>query len=51
MLSGDEISPFIVFRPTHWWKSPSWLLPLAEFSLAVLLLTLIAWPLAALARR
>jgi CubicO group peptidase (beta-lactamase class C family) len=51
MLSGDEISPFIVFRPTVWWKSPSWLLPLAEFSLAVLLLTLIAWPLAALARR
>ena len=51
MLSGDEISPFIVFRPTRWWKSPSWLLPLAEFSLAVLLLTLIAWPLAALARR
>ncbi len=51
MLSGDEISPFIVFRPTRWWKSPSWLLPLAEFSLAVLVLTLIAWPLAALARR
>ena len=51
MLSGDEISPFIVFRPTKWWKSPSWLLPLAEFSLAVLVLTLIAWPLAALARR
>ncbi|MFL5448410.1 MAG: serine hydrolase domain-containing protein [Gemmatimonadales bacterium] len=50
MLSGDEISPFIVFRPTAWWKSPSWLLPLAEFSLAVLLLTLIAWPLTALAR-
>ncbi|MFL5491213.1 MAG: serine hydrolase domain-containing protein [Gemmatimonadales bacterium] len=50
MLSGDEISPFIVFRPTKWWKSPSWLLPLAEFSLAVLLLTLIAWPLTALAR-
>ncbi len=50
MLSGDEISPFIVFRPTRWWKSPSWLLPLAEFSLAVLLLTLIAWPLTALAR-
>ncbi|HSJ74635.1 MAG TPA: serine hydrolase domain-containing protein, partial [Gemmatimonadales bacterium] len=51
MLSGDEISPFIVFRPTRWWKSPAWLLPLAEFSLAVLILTLIAWPLAALARR
>ena len=51
MLSGDEISPFIVFRPTRWWKSPSWLVPLAEFSLAVLVLTLIAWPLAALARR
>ena len=51
MLSGDEISPFIVFRPTRWWKSPSWLVPLAELSLAVMLLTLIAWPLAALARR
>jgi CubicO group peptidase (beta-lactamase class C family) len=51
MLSGDEISPFIVFRPTKWWKSPSWLVPLAELSLAVLLLTLIAWPLAAVARR
>ncbi|MFL5461833.1 MAG: serine hydrolase domain-containing protein [Gemmatimonadales bacterium] len=50
MLSGDEISPFIVFRPTKWWKSPSWLVPLAELSLAVLLLTLIAWPLTALAR-
>ncbi len=51
MLSGDEISPFIVFLPTRWWKSPSWLVPLAEFSLAVLILTVIAWPLAALARR
>jgi CubicO group peptidase (beta-lactamase class C family) len=51
MLSGDEISPFIVFLPTPWWRSPAWLSPLAQISLAVLLLTLIAWPLAALARR
>jgi CubicO group peptidase (beta-lactamase class C family) len=51
MFTGDEISPFMVFLPTPWWRSSVWLLPLLELSLAVLLLTLLLWPTAALVRR
>jgi CubicO group peptidase (beta-lactamase class C family) len=51
MFSGDMISPFMMFLPTPWWRSPGWLTPLAEASIAALLLTLILWPVAALVRR
>jgi hypothetical protein len=51
MFSGDEISPFMVFMPPAAWKSPAlvkWSLIGAIFAL---LLTVVAWPLAALVRR
>jgi CubicO group peptidase (beta-lactamase class C family) len=51
MLSGDEISPFMMFLPTPWWRSPGWLVPLVCASVAVLVLMLILWPVAALVRR
>ncbi|HEY4647489.1 MAG TPA: serine hydrolase domain-containing protein [Gemmatimonadales bacterium] len=51
MLTGDEISPFMMFTPAPAWRSPAWLSPLVQLSLAVLVLTLIAWPIAALVRR
>ena len=51
MLSGDEISPFMMFLPTPWWRSAAWLSPLVQLSLGALLLTLLAWPIAALVRR
>jgi CubicO group peptidase (beta-lactamase class C family) len=51
MFAGDEISPFMVFLPTPWWRASVWLLPLLELSLAALLLTVLLWPTAALVRR
>jgi len=50
-FSIDEISPFMVFDRTPWWKSSAWLLPLLYISLAALLLTALLWPVAALVRR
>ena len=51
MFTGDEISPFMVFLPTPWWRASVWLLPLLGLSLAALVLTLLLWPTAALVRR
>ena len=51
MFSGDEISPFMMFRPTPAWRSAAWLSPLAGASVAILVLTVILWPVAALVRR
>jgi hypothetical protein len=51
MLSGDDISPFMMFLPTPWWSSPGWLVPVVGASIAVLVLMLILWPVAALVRR
>ncbi|MGH7525291.1 MAG: serine hydrolase domain-containing protein, partial [Gemmatimonadales bacterium] len=51
MLSGDEVSPYMMFLPTPWWKSPGWLTPLVGLSVAALLLQSILWPVAVLVRR
>jgi CubicO group peptidase (beta-lactamase class C family) len=51
MFSADEVSPFMVFLPIPWWKSSAWLLPLLVGALAALLLTVVAWPIAALIRQ
>jgi CubicO group peptidase (beta-lactamase class C family) len=51
MFTGDEISPFMVFMPTPWWRSSVWLLKLLEASIVALLLTVLLWPTAALVRR
>jgi CubicO group peptidase (beta-lactamase class C family) len=45
------ISPFTVYDRTPWYKSSALLMPLLYFSLAVLLLTVIIWPTAAILRR
>jgi CubicO group peptidase (beta-lactamase class C family) len=50
MLSGDEISPFMMFLPTTWWR-PSWLAVLLSTALVALLLTVVTWPVTALVRR
>jgi hypothetical protein len=50
-FSADEISPFMVFEPTPWWRSPAWLLPAAGASVAACLMTALLWPVAVLVRR
>ena len=50
-LSADEVSPFMVFEPTPWWRSPAWLQPAAGAAVACCLLTALLWPVAALVRR
>ncbi|HEY6620595.1 MAG TPA: serine hydrolase domain-containing protein [Steroidobacteraceae bacterium] len=50
-FSIDEISPFTVYEPSRWWRSPGWLLPAVEFAFTALLLTALLWPVAAIVRR
>jgi hypothetical protein len=50
-FSADEFSPFMVFEPTPWWRSPAWLQPAAGLSLACCFLTALLWPVAAIVRR
>jgi CubicO group peptidase (beta-lactamase class C family) len=50
-FSLDEISPFTVYEPSRWWRSPGWLLPAVGISFAALLLTTLLWPVAAIVRR
>jgi CubicO group peptidase (beta-lactamase class C family) len=51
MFSVDEISPFMMFLPVPWYASSTWLLPVLGIGLGALLLTLLAWPFAAIVRR
>jgi CubicO group peptidase (beta-lactamase class C family) len=50
MLSGDEVSPFMMFVPAPWWRSSMvmWLLVGAA---VIVLLTVVLWPITALVRR
>jgi hypothetical protein len=50
MLSGDEVSPFMMFVPAPWWRSSPmmWLLVGAA---VIVLLTAVLWPVTALVRR
>jgi CubicO group peptidase (beta-lactamase class C family) len=50
-FSIDEVSPFTVYEPARWWRSPAWLLPAVQFSFAALLVTTLLWPVAAIVRR
>ena len=50
-FSADEVSPFMVFEPVPWWRSPAWLQPAAAASLVACLLTALLWPVAAIVRR
>jgi CubicO group peptidase (beta-lactamase class C family) len=51
MFSYDELSPFMVFQPVAGLESPALRLTLLKISLAVLGLTVVSWPTAALIRR
>jgi len=51
MFSVDSESPFVMLIPVPWWQSSQLLSPLLFAALGVILLTLAAWPLAAVARR
>ncbi|AJA08104.1 beta-lactamase [Sphingopyxis fribergensis] len=50
-FSVDSASPYIAFDRVPWYLSTAWLTPAMLASLGALLLTAIAWPAAALARR
>lgn len=47
----EPISPFMLWDRAPWWKSAAWLAPAMYFAVAVLLLTVLAWPISALVRR
>ncbi|PXA92414.1 serine hydrolase [Nostoc sp. 3335mG] len=49
--SVDDISPFMVFDRTPWYLDGAWLMPLFLIGIGVILLTALAWPVAALTRR
>jgi CubicO group peptidase (beta-lactamase class C family) len=50
-FSMNQVSPFTVFEPTPWWRSPAWLLPALSVAFAALLLTSVFWPVTAIVRR
>jgi CubicO group peptidase (beta-lactamase class C family) len=50
-FSVDDLSPFMWFERPAGAKSSAWLVPAAGVALAVLLLTVIMWPVTALVRR
>jgi hypothetical protein len=50
-FSMDEVSPFMVFEPTPWWRSSAWVLPAFGVALGACLLTSLFWPIAAISRR
>jgi CubicO group peptidase (beta-lactamase class C family) len=50
-FSLGQVAPIIVWDRTPWYQNSSWLLPLTYCSLAVLLLTILLWPVRAIVRR
>jgi len=50
-ISADEVSPFMVFEPLPWWRSPAWLMPASGVAFAACLLTTLLWPVGAIVRR
>ncbi len=50
-MSSDELAPIMVYDPAPWWRSSAWLLPALFVSLGALLLSTLAWPAGAIARR
>lgn len=50
-FSAEPYASIMVFQRVPWWRSPSLLMVLLAVSLAVLALTVIAWPVSALVRR
>ncbi|MCL6730198.1 serine hydrolase domain-containing protein [Sphingomonas hankyongi] len=50
-FSLGSVAPIIVWDRTPWYQNSSWLLPLLYLSLAVLLLTIVFWPVRAIVRK
>lgn len=50
-FSMDQIAPIMVMQPVPWQRSSAWLAPALAAALAALAVTVLYWPLAALARR
>ena len=50
-FSAEPYASIMVFQRVPWWRSPSLLMVLLGLSLAVLALTVVAWPVSALVRR
>jgi len=50
-FSAEPFSAIMVFQRAAWWQTPGVFLPMLFGSLAVLLLTVLAWPVSALVRR
>ena len=51
MLSADEAGGILVFLPVPWQQSGAWILPVVSVASVILLLTVVAWPIAAWRRR
>ena len=50
-FSIDEVSPFMVFEPVPWWRSPGWMQPALIVAIVACLLTTLLWPVGAIVRR
>jgi CubicO group peptidase (beta-lactamase class C family) len=51
MLGADGIGGIMVMLPVAWYRSGAWILPTINVACAILVLTVIAWPIAAWRRR
>jgi CubicO group peptidase (beta-lactamase class C family) len=51
MLSADEVGGILVMLPVPWQQSGAWILPVVGIATAILVLTVLAWPIAAWRRR
>jgi CubicO group peptidase (beta-lactamase class C family) len=51
MLSADEVGGILVMLPVPWQKSGAWILPAITIAIVILVLTAVAWPIAAWRRR
>ena len=51
MLSADEAGGILVFLPVPWQQSGAWILPVVGVATVILVLTVLAWPIAAWRRR
>jgi len=49
--SVDDFSPFMMFEPAPWYRAGAWLLPATVAALAILVLTVVLWPVSAIVRR
>jgi hypothetical protein len=51
MLGADDLGGILVLLPVPWQQSGAWILPVVGVACAILVLTILAWPIAAWRRR